>query len=250
MLSALFFDQDGVIVDTERDGHRVAFNTTFREFGIDAFWDEATYGELLKIGGGKERMRAFFDRSENAALLRGEEPNALIAELHKRKTEVFVELITSGALPLRPGVERLMVEANRKGVVVAICTTSNEQAAQAVAERLLKNVKVAFILSGDIVRCKKPDPEIYHLALERSGLEPARCLVIEDSQNGVEAARAAQLRVVATVNAYTEREKLDQASAVVSCLGDGSLDPARLIRGPAGFVVGGEVRIEALELLL
>lgn len=246
MLKAVFFDQDGVIVDTERDGHRVAFNRAFREFGLATEWDVATYGELLKIGGGKERMLAYFGAHDVG---QPKDPQALaelVDRLHERKTAIFVGLIESAVLPLRPGIGRLMREANAKGLRIGICTTSNEKAAHAISNTLLKGIRIDIILAGDIVRRKKPDPEIYFLALERSGLLPSECVVVEDSSNGVAAARGAGLHVLATANEYTMREDLGGADAVVTCLGDPPDAPAALLRGGEGVVANGKVDLAAL----
>jgi HAD superfamily hydrolase (TIGR01509 family) len=219
-LKAIFWDQDGVIIDTEKDGHRVAFNKMFKEFGYDFEWDVDTYGELLRISGGKERMRRYF--TEKGIILEGspEKDDELLLTLHKRKTAIFVEMIESGILPLRTGVRRLMKEAMASGLRLGVCTTANERSANAIAGGMLGDIDLEFVLAGDVVSRKKPDPEIYLLALEKTGLSPDQCIVIEDSHNGLLAARAAGLRSVATTNIYTENEDLSAASIVVTSLGD------------------------------
>jgi len=110
-IKAIVFDQDGVIIDTERDGHRVAFNKTFKEFGFEFEWDVDYYHELLQVSGGKERMRYYLHTRGIGRELKQEEEDELIKALHKRKTEIFIELIKEGALPLRPGIKRIMKEA-------------------------------------------------------------------------------------------------------------------------------------------
>ena len=219
-IKAVFFDQDGVIIDTERDGHRVAFNQTFKDFGYDFEWDVDYYHELLQVAGGKERMKHHLRTKGFGVEIPDDEVDDLIKRMHKHKTAVFVELIESGKLPLRPGVKRLMKEINDAGLVLGICTTSNERAAQAVVNNLLNDIKFDFVLAGDVVSKKKPDPEIYNLALEKSGLNPDECIVIEDSHNGVLAAKAAGLHIVATTTASTENEDLSAADIIVTCLGD------------------------------
>lgn len=219
-IKAIFFDQDGVIIDTERDGHRVAFNETFKEMGFDVDWDEDYYHELLQIGGGKERMKYDLHTRGFGKEVKPEEEDALIQAMHKRKTSLFIELIESGKLPLRPGIHRFMQEGMQAGLTLAVCTTSNERAAQAIAYNILKDIHFDFVLAGDIVSKKKPDPEIYNLALSKTGYKPEECLVIEDSRNGVLAAKAAGMHVVATTNHYTEKEDLSSADIIVTCLGD------------------------------
>jgi HAD superfamily hydrolase (TIGR01509 family) len=219
-IKAVIFDQDGVIIDTERDGHRVAFNETFKEFGFDVEWDVQKYHELLQIAGGKERMKHHLQTEGFGVDVKPEDVDDLIKKLHKRKTEIFVQLIESGKLPLRPGVKRFMSEVMEKGLILGICTTSNEKAAHAVAYQILKDINFDFVFAGDVVSRKKPDPEIYLLALKKTGLEPQQCIVIEDSRNGVLAANAAGMNIVATTNGYTEKEDLSDADIIVTSLGD------------------------------
>ena len=235
MIKGFLFDQDGVIIDTERDGHRVAFNRTFKEFGFDVEWDVETYHQLLQISGGKERMRHHLHEKGFGKPVAPEEEDELIKKLHKRKTDLFIELIESGSLPVRPGVIRFMQEVNDLGLMLGICTTSNERAARAIAYSILSDIRFDFVLAGDIVKKKKPDPEIYILALEKSGLKPEECVVIEDSHNGVQAGKAAGMYVVATTNPYTEREDLSQADLVVSSLGDPEGEKGSLARGDLPF---------------
>jgi HAD superfamily hydrolase (TIGR01509 family) len=220
-IKALIFDCDGVIVDTERDGHRVAFNRAFQAIGLDVEWDVALYGRLLQVAGGKERMTHYFD--ENGWPENVEDKDAFIKELHKLKTDLFMKIIESGELPLRPGVARLVDEAIKKNIMLAVCSTSNEMAVNLVVEKMLGEKRKSHfnaILAGDVVSKKKPDPEIYNLALERLGLEPDECVVIEDSRNGLLAAKAAGMYCVVTTNGYTKNEDFAGADLIVPELGD------------------------------
>jgi HAD superfamily hydrolase (TIGR01509 family) len=235
-IKAIFFDQDGVVIDTEKDGHRVAFNETFKEFGYGFQWDVERYHELLQISGGKERMRHYFHDEGLFPDQKQDEEDDLIIKLHKRKTEIFIGLIESGRLPLRTGVKRLMKEAMDRGLKIGICTTANERAANAIAKGMLQDIQFAFVLAGDVVSKKKPDPEIYLLALKKTGLQPQECVVIEDSRNGVLAAKNAGMWVVATTNIYTEKEDLHEADIVVTCLGEP--------QGEKGVLTQGDLKIE------
>ena len=149
-MKALIFDCDGVLVDTERDGHRVAFNRAFEEFGIDADWSVETYAELLLVAGGKERMRHYFD---TRGWPETDDRDALIADLHKRKTAIFMEIIASGELPLRPGVQRIVDEAVAGGVRLGVCTTSNPKSIDGVLDLLgpERKARFEFVLAGDVV---------------------------------------------------------------------------------------------------
>ncbi len=245
-IKALIFDQDGVIIDTERDGHRVAFNKAFEEFDFEFQWDVDKYGELLKVSGGKERMRHYLHTEGFGVEVPPEEEDDLIKRMHAFKTDVVVNLLESGTLPVRPGVRRLMREAKEAGLILGICTTSNQRAARAVSERILSGIDFDFVLAGDIVSRKKPDPEIYELALERTGLEPEECIVIEDSRNGVLAASAAGMHIVATTNVYTENEDLSDADIIVTCLGDPDGESGELKSGGEGIDYDGVLRLDQL----
>ena len=219
-LKGIFFDMDGTIIDTEKDGHRVAFNEAFARLGIKAEWDVAKYHQLLQIAGGKERMKFFFQGEGKKYLPVGKSIDDFVQQLHLLKTEIFVSLIESGKLPLRPGIKRIMEEANEKGILIGICTTSNEKAVKSIINSLLSDIKIDFILAGDIVTKKKPDPEIFLLALQKTGLSGNEVLVVEDSENGLIAGKAAGIKVLVTVNEYTKNENMTGADAVVTSLGN------------------------------
>jgi len=218
-MKALIFDCDGVLVDTERDGHRVAFNRAFVAAGIDAEWDVDLYGELLKIAGGKERMTHYFNE---VGWPEGQTAATLIPELHKQKTAIFTELIANGSLPLRPGVARIVDDAHAAGVRLGVCTTSDPKAIDGVLDLLGAKRKSWFeiVLAGDVVKKKKPDPEIYNLAKQRLGLDARDCVVIEDSRNGLLAALGAGIKCLITTSAYTLDEDFSGAAKVVPELGD------------------------------
>ncbi len=229
-IKAVFFDQDGVIIDTERDGHRVSFNMTFKEFGFSDEWDVEYYHELLQVAGGKERMKQHWKTKGFSKPLTEEEIDSLVKDMHKRKTALFVELIETGKLPLRPGIHRFMKEAMDAGLKLAICTTSNEQAAKAITAGPLSDIKFEVVLAGDVVEKKKPDPAIYNLALAKLGLKPDEVIVVEDSKNGLTAGKAAGAHVIVTTNHYTEKEDVSAADVIVSCLGD-DVEKAELRKG-------------------
>ena len=230
-IKAVFFDQDGVIIDTERDGHRVSFNMTFKEFGFSDEWSVDYYHELLQVAGGKERMKHHAQTKGFSKPIPAEELDGLVKDMHKRKTALFVELIETGKLPLRPGIHRFMKEAMDAGLKIAVCTTSNEKAAKTVTEKILSDIKFDLVLAGDVVQNKKPDPEIYNLALSKLGLKPEEVMVVEDSKNGVKASKAAGIKTIVTTNHYTEKEDVDAGDIIVSCLGDPDGEKAKLRKG-------------------
>ncbi|KAL4436902.1 hypothetical protein ABPG75_004041 [Micractinium tetrahymenae] len=223
---ALLFDCDGVLVDTEAEGHRVAFNEAFKRKGLDHEWSLEQYGMLLEIGGGKERMNHYFSQCAEqepwASVTGPEERTVFLKELHELKTDIFNELIEMGALPVRPGVKRLINEAIDNGVKVAVCSTSNERAVSNIVKVMLGDRIASHmrVFAGDCVPKKKPAPDIYNLAAQELGVEPARCVVVEDSRIGLAAAKAAGMRCVVTESYYTKGEDFAIADAVFDCIGE------------------------------
>jgi len=219
---AIIFDVDGTLAETERDGHRVAFNRAFQDFELSWYWPEGLYGQLLKVAGGKERIRHFIQRYQPKLCYSGELTD-LVAALHAAKTAHFRQLLQDHAIPLRPGVRRLLEEARHHQVRLAIATTSAKDNVIPLLETLLGPDSPQWfeiIAAGDMVPRKKPAPDIYHLVIDTMGLDIQRCLVIEDSQQGLEAATAAGLPTVVTVNDYTRSQNFSQARLVVNHLGE------------------------------
>lgn len=221
-LQALLFDVDGTLADTERDGHRVAFNAAFQEAGLGWEWSVPLYGELLRVTGGKERIRYFLDNFHRE-FVRPANLDGFIAELHKAKTRHYTQMLYGGGIPLRPGVKRLLAEARDAGLRLAIATTTTPENVIALLQNSLgKDAESLFevIAAGDIVPAKKPAPDIYLYALQQMKLQPTECLAFEDSENGLRSSYAAQLPTVITINDYTVNHDFADAVLVLDQLGE------------------------------
>jgi HAD superfamily hydrolase (TIGR01509 family) len=254
-LRALLFDVDGVLADTERDGHRIAFNTMFEELGLPIRWSVEEYGRRLVIGGGKERLASLLTPAFVASAGLPADPEAQRAEVarwHARKTAIYTSMVEAGRIEPRSGVRRLMLEAQDAGLVVALVSTTTEAAAVALLERILpeadRRARVP-LFTGDIVPAKKPAPDIYLLALERLGLAAGEAIAIEDSRNGLLAAVGAGLTCLVTVSGYTAGESFGEAAAVVSDLGEPGR-PMRVLASLGGIELGGAIEVADLERLL
>jgi len=207
VLRALIFDVDGTLADTERDGHRPAFNAAFHEAGLDWHWDEALYGELLAVTGGKERILHYVSR-HRPDFARLPDVAERVAALHKAKTRHYTQLAAAGSIPLRPGVARLLHEARAAGLRLAVATTTTpENVSALLVPALGANAMGWFevIGDGDVVPAKKPAPDIYLWVLERLGLPASACLAFEDSENGLRASLGAGLATVITPCDYAQK---------------------------------------------
>lgn len=234
-LAGLLFDVDGTLADTERDGHRVAFNRAFADAGLDWNWSVELYGELLAVTGGKERIRYYLDHF-NQKFQRPADLDGFIAGLHKAKTRIYTDMLARGLIPLRPGVKRLIEEARATGLRLAVATTTTPENVTALLQHALHPEAVSWfevIAAGDIVPAKKPAPDIYLWAMERMGLTPAQCIAFEDSQNGIRSSLAAGLKTIVSVSSYTQDEDFTGAALVVDHWGEPGV-PFTVLAGDAG----------------
>jgi beta-phosphoglucomutase-like phosphatase (HAD superfamily) len=208
VIDCVIFDMDGTLAETE-EVHRIAFNRAFADFGLDWNWDVALYRQLLKVTGGKERITHFIEQTGGVA-----DPD-FVARLHRAKTDVYTAMVDAGAVPLRPGVIDFIEAARAEGLTLAIATTTS----MPNIESLLKSTLGAHwreifpvVGAGDMVKKKKPAPDVYELALRELGKPAAQCVAIEDSRNGVLSARAAGLPVIAVRSTYSSDDDLSAAA--------------------------------------
>jgi len=233
-LKALLFDVDGTLADTEKEGHRVAFNLAFADAGLDWHWDETLYGELLAITGGKERIRYYLEKF-HTEFEKPDNFDDFVKELHAAKTAFYTRLLAEGAIPLRTGVERLIQEAKEARMRMAIVTTTTPANVTALLESTLGAGSEAWfevIAAGDIVPAKKPAPDIYHWAMRQMNIAPEEAIAFEDSYNGIQSASQAGVKTLITVNDYTQDDDFSKAHIVLDHLGEPDC-PHQVLAGQA-----------------
>jgi HAD superfamily hydrolase (TIGR01509 family) len=242
------FDVDGTIAETERDGHRPAFNRAFERFGLPDRWDVDDYGRLLAVPGGKERLRHHLGGRGMAP----DELESLVPRLHAAKNEVFLELVRDGSIALRQGIARLLDELAAGGVRTAVATTGSRDWVVELLSVLLgasRLVRLDPIVTRQDCTRLKPDPELYLIALQRLACPPAAVVAMEDSALGLAAAKAAGLACVVVRNGYTRSQDFSGADLVVDDLGDPGT-PAVVVDDPRSAATNGVVGAATLERLL
>jgi len=233
-LNALIFDVDGTLAETE-EAHRVAFNEIFNEYDLDWDWNVQLYGELLAVAGGKERIKFYLD-SYCADLKSPDDLTAWIAKLHQQKTVRYNEIITNRPIPLRPGVRRLIEEARREKIRLAIATTTSLQNVVNLLESSLAPDAVTWfdvIAAGDMVSAKKPAPDLYQYALKELGLPAEQCIAFEDSKIGLQSAMGANIPTLITASDYTRHQDFTGALLALDNLGEPD-HPFTVLAGDAG----------------
>jgi HAD superfamily hydrolase (TIGR01509 family) len=209
-LKAIIFDVDGTLAETE-EAHRNAFNQSFAEAGRDWHWSADDYRDLLNVTGGRERIRHFLGTINET------ESDQFVADIHARKNAIYARLVESGAVALRPGISRIIGEARRNNIQTAIATTTSRTNLTALLDCHFGAGAIAgfdAVVTGEDVAKKKPDPEVYKRTLDTLNLPPHHCIAIEDSRNGMLAAIAYGVAVLATPSLYTLHERFDGAAGV------------------------------------
>ena len=232
MLKAVIFDVDGTLAETE-EVHRAAFNAVFEQVGLDWHWSSDVYRELLKVTGGKERLRHYVQ-------VEGLEPleEDALAGMHRLKTAMYAELLPN-TVALRPGVSRLIQACIANSIQMGIATTTTEANVDALAQAVSPHLPLsAFdaVMGGTRVPEKKPNPAVYLAVLDALGVGPQEAIAIEDAEAGVIAACEAGIRCIASPSMYTVSHDLTRAEVIIPHLDDRGDGQPVTLEWLAGFL--------------
>lgn len=219
----VLFDVDGTIAETEAEGHLPAFNAAFKEFSIPWEWTLNQYGDLLRITGGFERMVAH-GQSMGDPVASSEAGCELLRRVHRRKNEIYAQRLAMGLIMPRPGlIDLLGTISTTGGQWAVVTTTSLKNWEELWMHSVCRSGQIAppvLAICGEDVVAKKPDPDAYTLALQRLGLPAERCVAIEDSENGLRAARGAGIETVVVRSQFFGHQEFPGACLVVDELAD------------------------------
>lgn len=243
-LKAVVFDVDGTLVDSERHGHRVAFNEAFAAAGLPYYWGEQAYGELLRITGGRRRLQSYLLQQGHPE----DQAASLAATLHQYKTQLFRDMCVQGRIPPRPGVERVLDELTAAGVLLAVATTGTRSWVQPLLDRVFGEQRFAQVLTGTEVPVLKPHPDVYLQALHQLRLDPRDAVAVEDSLPGMVAAHSAGLSCLVVVNDYTSDGDFQQADLAVD--GFGRPGRAQVLVGPESALENAAVTASSFRRIL
>ena len=226
-LEGVYWDLDGTIANTELEAHLPAFNNAFNDFGLDWIWDTNKYIQLLKINGGKNRIKFY------SKLIKGDLSDELIIEIHQRKQFHYLEIIKKNCVKLKIGVNRLIEELYRKKVRQFIVTSSSRIQVDLLVEYLFNGFNpFEFIISSDDVELKKPNPLPYLKAVQLSGIKTNNSIVFEDSNPGLISSLAAKLPTIfIPSNIPTVLDENIKLNCILDSLGDEN-NVANVIKGP------------------
>ena len=236
-LEAVVFDVDGTLAETERHGHRVAFNKAFEQQGYPYRWSDELYRELVKTTGGGRRIARYLTEFEN---FEPDEARAVAEKLHPIKTQLFVDTILAGEVPGRLGVGRFISSIQQAGIRTAVATTGTTSWVHPLVKHLSEEggfEPFEVVVTGNEVANLKPAPDLFQEALRRLGLQPHQVVMVEDSRNGVRSAMATGGPCLAVRGEYALTEELEGADLIVDSYGD-EASPLTVLSNPRELTVG------------
>lgn len=215
-LYGLIFDVDGVIADTETLNARATVRVFVELFGLDN-----VVREDFNTGIG----RAAEEYVKAGLIAHGIVPtNQQIQKATRIRQKYFIQILNDESLPPFPGVLKLMEEAMRNECFrLAIATSGTPVKSRAVLNAVQVPYEKMVYVNGHDVTYKKPCPDLFLLAAQRMAIDPADCVIIEDSPNGIRAAKTAGSKCIAVTNTFTA-EKLKEADLICESLEEITLD--------------------------
>ena len=189
-MKAILFGSIGTLIETS-DLQREAFNQAFKEAGLDWYWDQEDYTNLLKKSGGTKRIEDFAEKNNTTVDAK---------KIRERKTQIYNDKINSTFIPPREGVLDVLEYAHKNNIKIGFVTSTTADNIDAVFKTLNNQIKknhFDFIGNNTLIKEAKPAPDIYIEALNSLELKSSECIAIEDTVESALSAHRANIKCVA-----------------------------------------------------
>ncbi len=220
-IQAIIFDVDGTVAETA-DLHRAAYNRAFQEHGLSWHWDREIYSQLVPVEFTLSKLRLFASAVRQSG--RGHAPSATeLAQIAALKARAYCHLLRQGRARLRPGVARLMKEAQHAGMALGAVSTSTRAETQALLSVTLGFHGMGWFSSlktAENANIYAPERSLYQAVLDDFCIDGARAVAIDDSASGAEGSARCGLSCVITPSLYTASNRFNPDALVLSDLGE------------------------------
>tara|TARA_R110001583_G_scaffold111063_2_gene260139 strand:+ start:16658 stop:17290 length:633 start_codon:yes stop_codon:yes gene_type:complete len=183
-IKAIIFDMDGVLIDA-KDWHYEALNKALLLFGLEI----NRYDHLVTYDGLPTKKKLELLSMEQGL------PNRLHQFINDMKQQYTIEIVQTRCKPTFIH-EYALSKLSNKGYKMAVCSNSIRNTINIMMEKASLEQYFSFYISNQDVKNGKPDPEMYIKAIERMGLDSKECMIVEDNENGIKAARASGANVM------------------------------------------------------
>ena len=210
-IKAILFGSIGTLIETS-DIQRESFNNAFKITGLDWYWGENEYRELLKKSGGTKRIKEYSDKKN--IFVDGK-------KIRDLKTKIFNEYLNKNNLEPREGVLDVIKFAKKNKLKLGFVSSTTKNNINSIFETLKKSInkkEFDFIGNNEVVMREKPFPDIYDYSLNFLNIEANECLAIEDTEESLKSAIGANIRCIAFPGKYHTENKFKGSYKLVNKL--------------------------------